>query len=412
MRAWALIGILLVSLNLRAAVTSLSAIYNVVGKDIHGLNISILGTLPLLSFALFGSLTSTLSKRLGFERSLILAMLLTAMGIGLRSISSSFPVFAICSVIALAGMGLSNVLMPPIIKRYFPDHIGGMTAVYSVMIAVSAGLPSAIAVPLTEWIGWRGNVGFWGGTALLAALPWCAIALKTRLHPRRHPALAENPHATPSVSHAQKDTSLAEALPQRRVVAVYKWPVAWSMVVLFGVTMMSMYAMLTWLPAYLVAQGMSSATAGNILFVYNIVGVLHSILVPLYLNRMKHPYLVVVAAGALQIIGYAGFLFLPAGAWVWAVVAAPGLMTVPATFDLINLRTRTSAGAASLSTFVQAAGYVLAALGPFVVGKLAASAGGWSAAFGFLSVAAIIMMIVGKAAMHHAYLEDAGPANK
>ncbi len=434
-RRWLpLLGIFLVSLNLRAAVTSLSAIYGDIGKDVHGLNISLLGTLPLLSFALFGSATSTLAKRLGFERSLCISMLLIAAGIGLRSISQAFPVFAVCTVLALAGIGFSNVLMPPVIKQYFPDHVGGMTAFYAVMIAVSAGLPSAIAVPITDAIGWRANVGLWAVTAAIAILPWLALSVSKRWNEKQGEKLGEPqgkqltkaPGAKPGgirdkrlsnrigrEQPAGQDSVASAAAPLQRSGVplshkpVYRWPLAWSMVILFGVTMMSMYAMLTWLPVYLIAHGMSKAAAGDVLFVYNIVGIVHSILVPMFLDKMRRPYLVVALGGGLQIVGYMGFLFVPCGAWVWAVVAAPGLIGIPATFDLINLRTRTSAGASSLSTFVQAAGYVLAAIGPFVTGKLAASAGGWDAAFGFLSAMAVVMLIAARGAVANRFLEDA-----
>lgn len=402
MRGLALLGIFLVSLNLRAAVTSLSAIYGDIGQDVHGLNISLLGTLPLLSFALFGSATSTLAKRLGFERSLCVSMALVAAGIGLRAVSHTFPVFAVCTVLALAGIGFSNVLMPPVIKQYFPDHVGGMTAFYAVMIAVSAGLPSAIAVPITDAAGWRVNVGVWAVTAAVAIAPWVLLSLR-----KTGKRVATQRNATASPTGATASSTPKAAQTPKVPKAVYRWPLAWSMVILFGVTMMSMYAMLTWLPVYLIAHGMSKGAAGNVLFVYNIVGIFHSILVPVYLDRMKRPYLVVALGGVLQIIGYMGFLFVPAGAWVWAVVAAPGLIGIPATFDLINLRTRTSSGAASLSTFVQAAGYVLAAFGPFITGKLATSSAGWDGAFGFLSIMAIVMLIVGRGAVANRFLEDA-----
>ncbi len=128
--------------------------------------------------------------------------------------------------------------------------------------------------------------------------------------------------------------------------------------------------MLTWLPVYLVAQGTTRGAAGNMFLVYNIIRIVHSIPLPLCLGRMKQPYLIVLFGGVLQIAGYLGFVLMPSGAWLWAVVAAHGLMTSPATFDLINLRTWTSIGAASLSSFTQGAGYVLAAAGRFLTGKL------------------------------------------
>ncbi|MCC3702897.1 MFS transporter [Rouxiella badensis] len=389
-RTLVLVGLVLVSLNLRAAVTSLSAIYGFIEHDISGFNANILGVLPLLSFAVFGSLTASVSRRLGYEGALLLSMLLVCAGIGLRTFTASFPVFVACSILALAGMGFGNVLVQPTIKKYFPDSVGGLTATYAVMIAVSAGLPSAIAVPISQSDGWRANVALWSLTALIAALPWVLQTIRT---------------------HHQSDATVAK--PQQKAqsavkhIAVWKWPVAWSMVILFGVSMMSMYAMLNWLPTYLIQNGISAANAGDMLFVYNIVGIAHSILVPIYLGRIKKPYIVVAIGGVMQIVGYMGFLYMPGESWVWAVVAAPGLMTIPATFQLINLRTRSVQGAASLSSFTQGIGYVFAAAGPFFFGQLHRFTAGWHASFWFLTVMAIIMMLAGGAAVRNKYLEDA-----
>lgn len=389
-RALVLVGIILVSLNLRAAVTSLSAIYGIIGHDISGFNANIIGVLPLLSFAVFGSLTAMISRRLGYEGALLFSMLLVCAGIGLRTLTGSFPVFVACSVLALAGMGFGNVLVQPTIKKYFPDHVGGLTAIYAVMIAVSAGLPSAIAVPISQTDGWRANVALWSLTALVAALPWVLQIIRT--------------HHKGNIGEAkqQQKAQLAE-----KHIAVWKWPVAWSMVILFGVSMMSMYAMLNWLPTYLVQNGISAEKAGDMLFIYNIIGIAHSTLVPVYLGRMKKPYIVVAMGGVMQIVGYMGFLYMPGTSWVWAVVAGPGLMTVPATFQLINLRTRSVEGAASLSSFTQGIGYVFAAVGPFLFGQLHRSTGGWYASFWFLTVMAVIMLLAGGAAVRNKYLEDA-----
>lgn len=387
-RALVLVGIILVSLNLRAAVTSLSAIYGIIGHDISGFNANILGVLPLLSFAVFGSLTASVSRRLGYEGALLLSMLMVCAGIALRTLTGSFPIFMACSVLALAGMGFGNVLVQPTIKKYFPDHVGALTATYAVMIAVSAGVPSAIAVPLAENDGWRANVALWSVTALIAALPWVIQLLRT--HHRGVKEEARQVIAEPVIPH----------------IAVWKWPIAWSMVVLFGVSMMSMYAMINWLPTYLTERGISAAQAGDMLFVYNILGIAHSTLVPLYLGKLKKPYLVVAAGGLLQIIGYMGFLYIPGASWVWAVVAAPGLMTVPATFQLINLRTRSVEGAASLSSFTQGVGYVFAAVGPFLFGLLHRSTGSWQMSFWFLTAMAVLMLVAGGAAVKKNYLED------
>ena len=394
-RWWALSGVILVSFNLRTAVTSLSAIYNYIGHDIHGLNIAVLGTLPLLSFAAFGALTTVLVHRIGLEKSLIVSMALIMIGIVARACTSSFPIFAACSVIALSGIAFGNVLMLPMIKKFFSDHLGTITACYSVMVAVSAGVPSAIAMPIVDAFGWRVNVAIWAFPAAIAIIPWTIVSWFVTHR------LAHLDHPTPG------DVGLHPLGTERAHVAPFRWPVAWSIVILFGVGMMSMYAMLTWLPTYLVMRGLSRASAGNVLFVYNMIGIAHSLLVPMFIARMKHPFSIVVLAAILQLSGYAGFMLAPSASYLWAVIGGPGLMTVPASFALINLRTRTSEGSASLSTFVQGVGYMFAALGPFLFGKLFTITHQWSYSFLFLGVMSLIMLFGGWQAVQPRIMEDA-----
>jgi CP family cyanate transporter-like MFS transporter len=385
-------GIVLVSLNLRAGVTSLSAIYGFIAQDITDFNVPMLGVVPVLCFALFGALTSKIATRLGYEGALICSMLMIFIGIALRSLTDSFNLFILYSLIALAGMGFGNVLIQPLVKKYFPDHIGEITAIFAVMLAISGGLPPAIAVPISNLFGWRANVMLWALVALLAGLLWLT-----------HMWLGL--HKVSTLNRVQL-RGAATTHTASTLLPVWRWPVAWAMVMLFGVGMMSMYTMLNWLPTVLTQQGISVTTAGSILGIYIMIGVFHSILIPVYLGKMKKPYLVVCLAGVLQIIGYMGYLYAPAHAWVWTVITAPGLMTVPTTFQLINMRTRTVSGAAALSSFTQGIGYVFAAIGPFLFGYLHSITGNWQVSFWFMTAMSLLMMIAGRAAVHNKFLED------
>ena len=69
----------------------------------------------------------------------------------------------------VGGMGLGNVLLPPAIKHYFPQRIGALTGLYLVLTTVSASLPSLVAVPMTDALGWRFSVGIWGVLGFAAA---------------------------------------------------------------------------------------------------------------------------------------------------------------------------------------------------------------------------------------------------
>lgn len=379
-----LVGIILTSLNLRAAVTSLSDLVLIVAKDIPHFSPSLMGILPLLCFAIFGALAPSVKNKLGFEKSLLISMIMVGLGLVLRATCSNFYVFVLNSITALIGMSFGNVLLPPLFKKYFPNNTGHITALYSVLIAVSAGLPSIISADTVGLVGWRIDIGLWGLLGFAAAIPWLLQVIK-------RPDL----------------TKASDAIEDGKFKPVYKWKQAWAMALLFGVGgMLPMYTIIDWLPTYLEEQHLTIKAAGMALFLYNTLGIVHSFLVPLIIGKLKHPYILIIIAFVLQVAGYLGFMFNVERAMLWAVIAAPGLLVVPAVFQLFNLRTRTPQGATHLSSFVQCIGYLFAVVGPMLFGSLKSISGGYMVPFTFLLLMSLVMAIAGIFALRKNYLED------
>ena len=384
-RSIVLVGIILTTLNLRAAVTSLSDIFGVVAKDVSGFSIPILGMLPLLSFAIFGLLAPQLSHRLGYEMALFISMMCIGVGLTARLFMNNFWGFAISTVVALAGMAFGNVLLPPLFKKYFPDHINGVTSLYSVLIAVSAGFPSIISSNTVGKYGWRFSLGIWAIVGFAAALPWLMQII------------ANNDFTRPTTEKVQTNS-----------VPAYKSSITWMVALLFGVGgMLPMYTMINWLPTYLVSVGYTTAAAGTMLFLYNTLGIFHSFLVPLVLSKMKHPYSLVILAVVLQIGTYFGFWLIPQWSFAWSIIAAPSLLTIPASFQLFNMHSKIPNGTASISSMAQFIGYLFAAVGPLVFCWLKNATGNYSLSFIFVIVLSILTLFFGFGAMRPGFVEDA-----
>ena len=62
-----------------------------------------------------------------------------------------------------AAVGVGNILLPPLVKKYFPDRIGLMTTIYSTTMAVASFTPPLVAVPVADAAGWRVSLGTLGG---------------------------------------------------------------------------------------------------------------------------------------------------------------------------------------------------------------------------------------------------------
>src|SRR5690606_38129733 len=120
---------------------------------------------------LFGVLTPRVIARLGAERTALLAMAVAASGLLLRASADSTALLLLGSVVALAGMGSGNVVIPPLVKRYFPERIGAVSALYLTALQLGTMTPALAAVPLASAAGWRVSLGIWSLLALAAILP-------------------------------------------------------------------------------------------------------------------------------------------------------------------------------------------------------------------------------------------------
>lgn len=128
--------------------------------------------LPPISFALFGLLAPRLVPKYGLEKPIFLALGMIFLGIVGRSLSINVWMYGLLSFVCLGGIGMCNALLPPIIKQHFPNRLGLVTSIYTSLIYVSAGLPSLLAVPLTQAVGWRISTGSYAILALIAVVPW------------------------------------------------------------------------------------------------------------------------------------------------------------------------------------------------------------------------------------------------
>ena len=388
-RSLALIGIVLVAFNLRTAVASLSPIVDQVGAEItlNPVVLGFLGMLPPLSFAVFGILTPLIARRFGLECTLVVSLLALALGLACRGLSGSALALVAASTLTFAAIGVANVLLPPLVKRYFPDRVGLMTALYVTAMSISAFTPPLIAVPVADAAGWRISLGQWAIVGALALVPWIALLV----HPRR-----QAPEALPDEADRGQ---LRHAL---------RSPLAWALAVVFAMPGFNSYSAFAWLPVILRdLAGVSPAEAGALLALYAAMGLPAGLIVPVVAARYGKVRLLIAVAIVALAIGYLGLLLVPTVAtWLWVALAGIGPMLFPLALVLINLRTRTHSGSVGLSAFVQSVGYLMVATGPLLVGILAEQTGGWVWPLLLLLASAVPTAIAGAVVARPRYFED------
>ncbi|WP_394938700.1 CynX/NimT family MFS transporter [Psychromicrobium sp. YIM B11713] len=399
-RTLALVGILLIAATLRSAVTVVPPVVSDIGKDlpVDSLTIGLLGMLPTLVFAFFGFFTPLMMRWTSLEKLLIGAMAIAIVGQLARVVAPNTPLFLIFTVIALAGLGAGNVLLPPLVKHYFPDRLGLVTALYVTMLSVGTALPAQFAVPVASAAGWQTSLAVWAGFNFVAAIPWIVTLFSDS---RR---LAQTPAEVPASAVEGETGQLKE--PTKKI-SVWRSSMGLGLTLMFGCTSLNTYAMFAWMPQILTEAGLSPAAAGSMLALFAALGLPLSLVVPLFASRMRNPMPVVVVLLICFVAGYLGLLLSPGTAtWLWVTLAGIGPGTFALALLLINLRTRSQQGAGALSGFSQGVGYALACIGPLLFGILHQATGNWITGFGFLFVTLALLGIGAFFACRPNFLED------
>ncbi|TYB51029.1 MFS transporter [Nonomuraea sp. PA05] len=383
--AWLLVlGIVLAALNLRTGVTSVGPLLDqlAAGLGMSSVGTGLLTTLPVLAFASVGAITPTLARRIGEHRLLLLALVTLGVGLLVRSLVGSAPVFLLSSAVALSGGAVGNVLIPTLIKRHFPARTGLMTTVYTTALAAGTMLAAAATVPIERASGdWHIALGVWAALAAVAAIPWLALL---RSEPER--------------DTGGRDVGLR---------GMVKSKLAWMIAVYFGTQSMIAYIMFGWLATILTDSGYSTSEAGLILGVFTALNIPVSIAVPMIASRFRDQRPTVVGLVVFYVIGFLGLWFAPPStAMVWVVFIAVGMGSFPLALMMLALRTRTPETTAALSAFGQSAGYLISGAGPLLVGVLREATGGWSVPYTLIFVVLAAQLLTGLYAGRNRYLED------
>ncbi|MFG2908077.1 CynX/NimT family MFS transporter [Kitasatospora sp. NPDC048286] len=381
------VAIAAAAFNLRPVVTSLGPLLDQVRDDL-GMNPTLAGLLtavPSLCFALFGFAAPAAARRIGPIAVVTAGMGAITAGVLARSFAGGTAVFLLLTALAMAGVAVSNVLLPVVIKRYFPEKVGPMIGLYSMALSAGTALAALVSVPLTNALGgdWRHGLGVWAALGALALVLWLPVLIAKR---------ERGEHAG--------GAALAR-LP------ITRSRTAWALACFFGLQATGAYVVMGWLPKIFQDAGVDKGTSGVLLAVTMVIGVPVSFVLPNLAARRgdQRPFVVVLAS--CGIVGYAGLAFAPAGgAWVWAVLVGLSNCAFPLVLTMIGLRARTAGGVAQLSAFAQGVGYLISVPGLILIGRIYDITGQWYWPLGFLALLLVPQMLFGLRAARARHIED------
>lgn len=377
---WLLLAVLLTALNLRIGITSLGAVLDTVGRTTHlpALMVSFATSLPVLCFALVGAVGGAVTRRLGAQSGLGLAMLLLGVGLAARVSGGGWTLLA-GTFVACAGIALANVLLPTVVKAEFPTRLGEVTGAYTAALSLGAALGASATVPLSVAAGsWRAGLGVWAVVAVVALVAWVPHRSRARAEPA--------------------DAGATRLWTRGR---------AWAVTGLFATQSVFAYVQMGWLPSMYADAGFSAKEAGLFLAGSVAIGVPVYFVVPTFAARLRSQgHLVAGLTGAVA-AGLLGLWALPSTApLLWAALLGIGGGVFPVTLTMFALRTRSAPGTAALSAMAQSVGYLLAAAGPLLVGQLRFATGSWAPVYAALLVVCVGQVVLGYLAGRPGFVDE------
>ncbi|MFC1237021.1 MFS transporter [Vibrio sp. F74] len=370
-----MLSILFLALNLRGPFTSLAP---VLAQIMHDLDLAssaagFLTALPLLTFALFSPMVTHLSRKLGLEPSLLLALLLISFGIGLRSWGFISTLYLGTILIGI-GIAIGNVLLPVVVKINYPTRIAVVTSIYIFTMGIGSTLSSSLMVPLSELTffgstGWQlalfMNVLF----PILALTIWCPKI-------RKKTSEVKNQHTV------ENSTSIRSLL---------KSSVAWQVTLALGLNSFTFYSLAGWLPKILSDLGYSEIDAGYIYGFLQFSTMVPGLLLLPMLGRKNNQRWLITGCAFSVFIALIGLLYLPDLAIFWVgLFGLTNCSTFIIALSFIGLRTENASQAAALSGMSQGIGYALAATGPTIVGRIHAQSDSWTIPLLLIAAVALI----------------------
>ena len=363
-RAFGLLGFIalfFISLILRPPVASIGPLLHEIVIDL-GLTAgetSLLAAAPVFCFGVGAFASPGLVRRFGVNRSMLLVLLVLLASVSLR-LFFGYPGLLMGTIAVGLSIAVANVLLPTIVRVEFPNRVALVTGAYTTLLAFSASFAAWAAVPSSSLVGgWQPALALWIIPALLAAAFWA-----------------------PKASGADVEVPQQQGVASEERAAVLRSPISWAIVGFFGLQSLGFYSLLGWLPTLLIASGESPQSAGGFLGLATAIGIPAGLILSSAISKFKS--LAWWAAGA-SLVTLSGFLLLLASfnqpeftTAACILIGVGQASTFPMSLSIISTRASTRAQTTQLSALAQGLGYLLAALGTFLVGYLAELSGSWS----------------------------------
>ena len=310
------------------------------------------------------------AARLGLEKLLGLALIVMTIGSLVRIVG--VPGLYLGTLLIGIAVAIINVLLPSLVSVHFPLKVGLYTTIYITMMGLAGTVGSMVAVPIVEASSWQTFVILLTLFVGLAALIWL-------------PNWRYN-HRFEQSSKATKQGSLL------------KNKAALIFLLFGGLQSLLFYTEMTWLPTIAQSAGLSKAEGGLLAGIFNLISIPVSMVIPSLISRLTNRQRAWFMSGLslLTVLGLVLMAFAPANFALWMVISLLLGLSVSSLFPymMLSFTLKTSDGQATarLSGMVQSGGYLLASVGPVLLGYSFPIFGTWQPLIYALLAVTIVMI--------------------
>jgi MFS transporter, CP family, cyanate transporter len=363
-------GLFLASLALRPQLLAIGPLLPLIREDL-GLSASIAGlmtTIPVLCMGIFAPIGPRVAARLGPHRAFAV-FLATIIGFGFLRTLGEGPVPVILATFGIGvGIGMAGAVPSMVVSSRLPGRPALGTGAYAAGIVAGSTLAAALAVPLAVDADWRLSLAMLSIASVASLVAWLILV-----------------PADPRTSDVRRPR--ARGLPWGSATA-------WLLVLVFGLQSILFYGIVAWLPNVYVERGWTPAAAGSLVAVFNGIGLITTISVPLVADRLgrRRPQLLVSAIASLLALG--GLILVPEAAYLMVAILGLALGIVfplSLTLPLDVSDDPTTVGAvAALMLF---GGYSLSSLGPLALGIARDLSGDFAASLLLLLAVNVVLVV-------------------
>ena len=372
-----LLGIILLGMILRTPITSVGAIIGSL-KNLLEINNTVAGlitTIPLIAFAIFSPFVAKISNKIGLEKTLYLAAIVTSIGLLLRFYINT-SVFFVTTFIIGVGLTVGNVLLPGLAKKYFPENLGVMTGFYAVVMNVSASVAAGISYPILS-----SNIGGEKFSTGLAVNIWLIVSI---LNIVIYAIITKN-----SKSERIEDKKSGGKGYLRSIKM-------WSVMLSMGLQSALFYCSVSWFAEIMISKGFTPSEAGLLLSISQFAQFPSTFLVPVLAEKIKNKLIIPIFIAMGYVASLIGMIYIQGNFALMTIYIVLFALAGGGSFSyvmyLFSAKSKNEEEAADISGLAQAGGYWLAAIFPPLLGYIR-DVLNWDVAIYILIVTASLLFI-------------------